>query len=98
MTKAKDLTEKNRYRGPLIAGFYVCRDCGCVVQDRTAHDRWHADAVARTYSGNYNVDIDRNEVRWLAEVPPSGSYNIDEVDEPEDDFDPEDIRAAHGGA
>jgi transcription initiation factor TFIIIB Brf1 subunit/transcription initiation factor TFIIB len=30
-----------RYRGPLIAGFYVCRDCGCVVQDREAHDDWH---------------------------------------------------------
>lgn len=30
-----------RYRGPLIAGFYVCRDCGCVVQGRTMHDLWH---------------------------------------------------------
>jgi hypothetical protein len=35
------MSEGTRYRGPLIAGFYVCRDCGSVVGDRTRHDRWH---------------------------------------------------------
>jgi hypothetical protein len=31
--------DRRRYRGPLVAGLYECRECGAAVFDPAKHDR-----------------------------------------------------------
>ena len=45
--------KSGRYRHFNMQAMLLCTECGAVVADDEAHDRWHDEAVSRTQLADY---------------------------------------------